>query len=604
MIRTAAALGIRTVAIHTDLDVERPARAGRRRRGARSPSYLDIDAVVAAAADVRRRRDPPGLRLPVRAGRRSPAPWRRPGITLVGPSADGDGPDGPQGRRPRDRGRGRRAGGAVVARSTRAADGASRCWSRPRPAAAARACGSSARPRSSPTRSPRPGARRSSAFGDDTMLVEKYVERGRHIEVQVLADDPRQRRAPLRAGLLDPAPAPEGARGGAGADDHRRGARAGHRGGGRAGARRSATSNAGTVEFLLDDDTGEAYFLEMNTRLQVEHPVTELPSTGRASTWSSCSCGSRPASRCRSPRTTSPSTATRSRPGSTPRTRSAASCRRPARPSSSAGRPARARRPRPRAGQVVSTAYDPMLGKVIAHGPDREAARRALVAALDDTAILGLTTNVGFLRALVGAPRSSATRPSTPPGSTAPTIDAARRRPGRGVVAAWVERDARPRHRPRRTRSAPTAGGSAADPRRRSSSSTGRCWSTGAAGTVDGVPRRGSVSAERPRGRRSTSTGAATGPWSNVQPARRRGRPTAASGFVFDRARPVRRPRPRAGDGTLLAPMPGTVLAVDVAEGDEVEEGQRLGVLEAMKMELALKAPVRRHGHRRSAPAR
>jgi acetyl-CoA/propionyl-CoA carboxylase biotin carboxyl carrier protein len=46
-----------------------------------------------------------------------------------------------------------------------------------------------------------------------------------------------------------------------------------------------------------------------------------------------------------------------------------------------------------------------------------------------------------------------------------------------------------------------------------------------------------------------------------------------------------------ASDGTLLAPMPGSVLDVDVAEGDTVEEGQRLGVLEAMKMELALRAP-------------
>ena len=51
----------------------------------------------------------------------------------------------------------------------------------------------------------------------------------------------------------------------------------------------------------------------------------------------------------------------------------------------------------------MSTSYDPMLGKVIAHGPDREAARRALVSALDDTAILGLTTNAGFLRALVAS---------------------------------------------------------------------------------------------------------------------------------------------------------------------------------------------------------
>ena len=54
-------------------------------------------------------------------------------------------------------------------------------------------------------------------------------------------------------------------------------------------------------------------------------------------------------------------------------------------------------------GQVVSTSYDPMLGKVIAHGPDRETARRALVEALDATGILGLTTNTGFLRALVAS---------------------------------------------------------------------------------------------------------------------------------------------------------------------------------------------------------
>jgi biotin carboxyl carrier protein len=61
--------------------------------------------------------------------------------------------------------------------------------------------------------------------------------------------------------------------------------------------------------------------------------------------------------------------------------------------------------------------------------------------------------------------------------------------------------------------------------------------------------------------------------------------------FVFERPDPFGDHGPVAGDGTLVAPMPGTVLAVDVAEGDTVVEGQRLGVLEAMKMELALKAP-------------
>nr|MBA2316969.1 ATP-grasp domain-containing protein [Euzebyales bacterium] len=114
-----------------------------------------------------------------------------------------------------------------------------------------------------------------SAFGDDTLLVEKYVETGRHVEVQVFGDTEgnvvhlferdcsTQRR---HQKVLEEAPAPtitseiralvtEAAV---------------------ALARQVGYQNAGTVEFLLDADTGEAYFLEMNTRLQVEHPVTEL----------------------------------------------------------------------------------------------------------------------------------------------------------------------------------------------------------------------------------------------------------------------------------------------------------------------------------------
>ena len=179
--------------------------------------------------------------------------------------------------------------------------------------------------------------------------------------------------------------------------------------------------NAGTVEFLLDTATGEAYFLEMNTRLQVEHPVTELV----VSTRSRATCSTqrrvdlvelqlRIAAGEELPFTQAEvaSRAMRSRLASTPRTRSTGSCPRLGPPRSSGG----LRRAEPRiehsgvrvdaaleSGQVVSTAFDPMLGKVIAHGPDRESARRTLVAALDDTAILGLTTNTGFLRALAAS---------------------------------------------------------------------------------------------------------------------------------------------------------------------------------------------------------
>ena len=77
--------------------------------------------------------------------------------------------------------------------------------------------------------------------------------------------------------------------------------------------------------------------------------------------------------------------------------------------------------------------------------------------------------------------------------------------------------------------------------------------------------------------------------------------------FVFERPDPFAEHGPQAGDGSLTAPMPGTVLAVDVAVGDQVEEGQRLGVIEAMKMELALRrrsparSPRRRRGRRPGA---
>ena len=115
------------------------------------------------------------------------------------------------------------------------------------------------------------------AFGNGEVYIEKLIEKPRHIEIQVLGDAIRQHHPSGRARVLDPATASEGDRGVSFAV--RRGAAWTATGDGRGGGRLAQAAgytNAGTVEFLVDPLEGKYYFLEMNTRLQVEHPVTEL----------------------------------------------------------------------------------------------------------------------------------------------------------------------------------------------------------------------------------------------------------------------------------------------------------------------------------------
>ena len=208
----------------------------------------------------------------------------------------------------------------------------------------------------------------------------------------------------------------------------------------------------------------------MNTRLQVEHPVTELR-LRRASTWSSSSSASPPASRCADPGRRRRSTghaiearvyAEDSFGGFLPAGRH--------RDATCSGRRGVRVDQALETGQVVSTSYDPMLGKVIAHGADREAARRALVAALDDTAILGLTTNAGFLRALVA---SDEFRDATIDTAWLDHHEVAGAGPGPGPRARGL--GGVPRATARRPgRSRPTGSGSVPTRRRSWSSSTSR----------------------------------------------------------------------------------------------------------------------------------
>jgi acetyl-CoA/propionyl-CoA carboxylase, biotin carboxylase, biotin carboxyl carrier protein len=419
------------------------------------------------------------------------------------------------------------------------------------------------------------------AFGDDTILIEKYVERGRHIEVQIVADTHGnvihlherdcsvQRR---HQKVIEEAPAPTIS------DEVRELVTSSAV----ALAKKVGYVNAGTVEFLVDDATGEAYFLEMNTRLQVEHPVTEaifhgvdlvlfqlLVALGHPLGWAQHEF--QPYGHAIEARVY----AEDSFGGFLPQAGVASLVR-----WSDKARNDQALEP----GQAVTTAYDPMLGKVIVHAPDRESARRALLAALDDTAILGLTTNVGFLRALAASDDFR---------------DA-------GIDTAWLDRTDVEAPSPDRSRIfvawvvAMLAESGPAHPFQADG------WRSGSDPAPVLVQLDVPVAVDRARGRvgdhdvRQLSAeqhllvlaidGRRDQAVVNVQPhileVVHHGQR-----FVFERPDVFGDHGPVAGDGTLLAPMPGTVLAVDVATGDAVTEGQRLGVLEAMKMELALKAP-------------
>ena len=534
----------------------------------RVDSYLDIDAVVAAARRAGADADPPGLRLPLRA--RRVRPRRRGRRARAGrPVRRGDGRDGPQGRAPA---RSPSRPASPSSRRTTCDDdpadvrlpGAGQGGRRRRRQGHAH--------RARAPASYDDGGRRREAGG--ASRVRRRHDPGREV---------RRARPPHRGAGARPTPTATSSTSSSATArpsaatrrcSRRRPAptiTADVRGtvterGGRAGARRSATTNAGTVEFLLDDDTGEVYFLEMNTRLQVEHPVTEagrpgvdlveLQLAGRRRRAAAVRPGRRDRDRARH---------------RGPGLRRGLVRRLPA-----AGRHRHARAVAARrasgsthaleSGQVVSTSYDPMLGKVIAHGPDREAARRALVAALDDTAILGLTTNAGFLRALAA---SDEFRDATIDTAWLDRHDRRRRRTPTlpRVFAAWIHGDAR---RARDTGHPFQADGwRSARPRpRRSSSSTATVRrSTGPRGTrrrrarcsrsapSDHVARARDRRPPRARRRQRAGRTSSRSSYRGQRHVLRRG-PTCFADHVD-----------AVGDGTVTAPMPGTVLDVRVADG-------------------------------------
>ncbi|MFG1805979.1 biotin carboxylase N-terminal domain-containing protein [Streptomyces sp. NPDC049040] len=444
------------------------------------------------------------------------------------------------------------------------------------------------------------------SFGDDTLLVERWIDRPRHIEIQVLADAhghvvhlgerecSLQRRhqkvieeAP--SVLLDPRT--RAAMGEAAVQ----------------AARSCGYTGAGTVEFIVPGADPSAYFfMEMNTRLQVEHPVTELVTgldlvawqlrvaageqldfgqqdvtlTGHAVEARICAETARPAD---------------GRVDFLPSAGPVLALHEPA------GRPGVRVDSGLLAGTEVGTAYDPMLAKVIAYGPDRATALRRLRSALAETVVLGLDTNTGFLRRLLGHPAVAAGELDTgliEREAAALVPDGV---PDEVYAAAALLRHAA---------LAPAAGPDGwTDP-----FSVPSGWRLGGepAWTVhhlrvpghepvavrvrqgevrigDAPARPAEITVDGQRARLRTGDRVHTffraGEWLGrdgdswwVQPYD----PVAAA---------LRGAALGAGGGALTAPMPGTVTVVKVAKGEEVVAGQSLLVVEAMKMEHVITAP-------------
>ncbi len=428
------------------------------------------------------------------------------------------------------------------------------------------------------------------AFGDDTLLIERYVERGRHVEVQIVADAhgnvahlferdcSTQRR---HQKVIEEAPAPT-----ISGDT-----RAGLHAAAVALAKEVGYVGAGTVEFLVDEADEQAYFLEMNTRLQVEHPVTEAITGLDLVRLQLAIAAGEPLPPDLGPATPDGHAievrvyAEDPYNGFLPQAGIASTVVWPETARVDAAL---------ESGQEIGTAYDPLLGKIIVHGTTREAARRALLQALDDTAILGLTTNVGFLRQLAA---SDAFRDAT--------IDTAwldrhldefaRETPDEiAVIAAWWLAD-------QQTAADPAHPFGVADGWRLAGPAAPILIELDdlvatvdrAAGTVAIADRTWRIRPIAGPGaaRRLEIDGVIHEAYVEID------RHTVTVGY---RGQPHVLDRPDAfgpaaattvADGSVTAPMPGTVLDVRVATGQLVRAGDTLGVMEAMKMELALKAP-------------
>jgi 3-methylcrotonyl-CoA carboxylase alpha subunit len=444
-----------------------------------------------------------------------------------------------------------------------------------------------------------------SSFGDGRLLIEKYLPCPRHIEIQVFADGRGQtvylfeRDCSIQRRyqkVIEEAPAP-------GMEPQRRRAMGEAA---CAAARAVGYVNAGTVEFLADGDA--FYFMEMNTRLQVEHPVTEFI-TGqdlvewqfRVAAGESLPCTQEQLAihgHAIEARIYAEDPAHDFRPSIGVLTH--------VKP------PAHSDYVRVdsgvRSGDAISIHYDPMIAKLIVWDRDRASAVQRLHRALTEYEVTGVTTNIAFLSRIAAHPAYGAGKLDTAfigrhSADLFPPAEAATRE----VLAAAILRILDDERREAESRAAVSAD-------RWSPWNQRSAWRMNGSGYQDVVFQDGESKAlvriypQADGGvravlagyemhlRRSENAVWIDGVKTQANVIRRGDRLTVIAGGITHELRVIDALAPRGeeeeAEGSLVAPMPGRIIQVLTAPGDEVKRGAALVVLEAMKMEYTITAPA------------
>ena len=446
-----------------------------------------------------------------------------------------------------------------------------------------------------------------SAFGNAHVLVEKYVERPRHIEIQVFGDSHGnvvylferdcsvQRR---HQKVLEEAPAP-------GMTPERRAAM------GKAAVDAARAVNyvgAGTVEFIAGPD-GDFYFMEMNTRLQVEHPVTECITGTDLVEWQLRVASGEPLPlqqdqlQIRGHALEARLYAEDADRGFLPSTGTLRHLRLPANTAHvrvDAG---------VEQGDAITPFYDPMIAKLIVWDVDRDAALRRMQQALAECEVVGVTTNAAFLRRLVMTDSFTQAKLDTAliereqaalapnDGDSDPALWALAAIAGVATSEA-PRRDARDPHSPWQAQDGWRLGAAAA-----------RALTLEHRGAQRSVTVQGAGAGEQwtvhMDGNALAGSGGLDGDALRVQIGEQLHRATVirdgnelylfgSEGVQrFTLHDPVSEADQSVADaGSLVAPMPGRIVATLVSPGTAVKRGAPLLVLEAMKMEHTLQAPA------------